>query len=208
MEALNSRLHDIAATQELVGLHRAFAGSLPPTFSLVVPGRRLLKQGALLKLPAYALNPFRTAHSSLSDAGVLSKVGLRHAEDRTFWLFNDLLIYGTAASPAASTESALSPNRPPVKSTQSVVSWIRLNPMAGSGGNGSDMLSLQTNGSGARFVFHRAIQLEELTVVGPVYGRPGEDGHAFEILSPDKSFAVVCSAFLRFWAEYQLPGRH
>jgi hypothetical protein len=45
-DALNERLNDIAATQKLVALHRSFT-NVPSSFSFVVPGRRLLRQGQL-----------------------------------------------------------------------------------------------------------------------------------------------------------------
>jgi hypothetical protein len=97
--------------------------------------------------------------------------------------------------------------------TRSIVSWIGLASATASGSgdsssssssnNGGGVLDLQLGGRRGRFVFHRAIRLEELTVVGSVEGRSGGGCHALEILSPDKSFAVVAGA-----SALHLFGRH
>lgn len=218
-EALNGRLHDIAATQELVSLHRAFAGSLPQTFSLVVPGRRLLKQGASASegssLSSFRWKTMDSFEPCCRSPGVLSKVGSRKAEDRTFWLFNDLFIYGTTASPAATAPATSTKTsgatRPPLNATRSVISWIGLSPAEGGsssvGGLMGGVLDLPLGARRSRFVFHRAIRLEELTVVGSAGGRPGEERHAFEILSPDKSFVIVAGASLTLLPASKGKGR-
>lgn len=70
-------------------------------------------------------------------------------------------------------------------------------PSSSAAAAGSRMVpALDAEGDKGRFTFHRAIRLEELTVVGTADGRKNE--HSFELLSPDKSFAVIACAFRRF----------
>ncbi|KAL7414029.1 hypothetical protein BDY24DRAFT_387305 [Mrakia frigida] len=177
-ETLNARLHDIAATQKLIALHRSFT-SLPDGFSFVVPGRRLLKQGDLVK------------------------VCRRRDEDRTFWLFTDCLIYGTTAStssfPLSSSRSvaglsnwmSLMTSPAPQESS----SFVRTRTKSESKPSHSPHVSMDFStpaGEKGRFVFHRKLELEDLTVVGVEDSKSNQ--FSFELLSPDKSFAVVaCS---------------
>jgi hypothetical protein len=182
-ETLNSRLHDIAATQQLIGLHRSFT-SIPQGFSLVVPGRRLLKQGPFS--PPLRLKVFGLTRRGWI-AGDLSKVCRRKAEDRTFWLFSDVLVYGTT-----STTNALSAS----KSMVSISTWMGLNTVPAPRSTSMDFKdharpavpTLDPAGDKGRYTFHRQIRLDELTVVATGDGRKKE--HAFELLSPEKSFAV------------------
>jgi len=173
-DTLNARLHDIAATQKLIALHRSFV-SLPEGFSLVVPGRRLLKQGDLVKICR------------------------RRDEERTFWLFTDCLIYGTTASTSSF----------PLASSRSVANWMSdliTSPQAGeqssfalqrtrtrseSRPTHSPHMSVDFSGQveKGKFVFHRKLDLEDLTVLGVDDAKGQRD--SFEFLSPDKSFAVV-----------------
>lgn len=99
-----------------------------------------------------------------------------------------MLVYGTT-----STTNALSAS----KSMVSISTWMGLNVGPPPRSTSMDLKdharpavpSLDPAGDKGRYTFHRQIRLDELTVVATGDGRKKE--HAFELLSPEKSFAVI-----------------
>ncbi|CED83404.1 Predicted Rho/Rac guanine nucleotide exchange factor/faciogenital dysplasia protein 3 [Phaffia rhodozyma] len=179
-EKMNARLHDIVAIQKLIALHRSFL-NIPPMFSFVVPGRRLLKQGNLLK------------------------VCRKRDEDRSFWLFNDCLVYGKTNTMFGGSLGAST-------SLASLSSWLNLpSSVAGLGERkpiGRQSTQLSSEGEPGKYIFSRFIKLDELTILG--VESSGTEGKSFELFSPEESFALIADsrAERNVWIEAIRGAKH
>lgn len=113
-------------------------------------------------------------------SGLLRKLDRRGNDQvRTFFLFNDILIHASSSSWAHTPEPSERP-----RSAHNRMSH-----------GGSAASSAASGGSTVQYRFHRRFALEDVTVVG-LEDAPDDAGRrfGFEILSPEKSFALYAGA--------------
>ncbi|KAJ7036598.1 hypothetical protein C8F04DRAFT_953853 [Mycena alexandri] len=191
---LNTSIHTHAQTLSLLALQRA-TPSLP--FQLIVPGRSLVRRGALVHVPQEG------------NGG-----GARR--EREFLLFGDCLVWlekegaGAAGTPGTpTTPSGWGAARPPMTRTRSkseaelpTASALRppaptrtasaLPPAARPKRPPARPSRTAHSGQGGRWVYKGRAELVDLEVVVPV--ARGEEGRRFEVLSPEGSFVVYADS--------------
>lgn len=167
--SVNDAIKSHEDAQRLLDLQRSFTNLDGP---LLAPGRRLLKSGALLKTCK------------------------RDEEMRHFFLFSDLLIYGSALDATSGWSRAMSMtglaaavSAASIQSSSdkrlSVCSNLSAPSMSRTASSHSSTGSVY--GHEQRYQFHRRIPLKDLTVIGA-------DGLYFEMRSSERSFAVAADS--------------
>ncbi|KAL8291395.1 hypothetical protein RQP46_002373 [Phenoliferia psychrophenolica] len=135
-------------------------------------------QRAFISLDAPLLAPSRR----LLKSGLLRKLDRRGNDQvRTFFLFNDILIHASGGEISSSWRTPEPSERPRTHRRMSH--------------GGSAASSMGSNGTtAAQYRFHRRFELEDVTVIGLEDSSDATRKFGFEIISPEKSFALYADS--------------
>lgn len=162
---LESQIKNHASVLQILGLQKSFINLDAP---LLAPGRTIIKSGTLKKLDRKG-----------------------NEQVRTFFLFNDILIHASGGDSLNTGWSKVLSEAGPISAPMS-----RSNSSKSFNGNKvtGENISSTNNGSN-QYKFHARLKLEHVTVVSiddtMLVGRK----FGFEILTPEKSFALYAGKF-------------